>query len=586
MRTDLLAPLLLATLVLATTQAVAADQPVARFVTTPATAGELDPLLTRVVESLRLADPFDPEDDERLLRRLRDAALGALATEGYFSARVTAEKDPENRARYILQVDPGMRAHVVEAQIRLHGGIEAQPARIQELLAGWELPVGQPFRDAVWSTAKTRLLARVAEKDFAAAQLIDSNAQVDRDAATVKLVVDIDSGPAFTVGELDIKGLERFNANLVERFNPFAFGDRYDATKLLEFQRRLQASPYFGRVSVDIDTDPAKPREVPIHVELKEQKTKRLSFGIGYSTNVGARLETTYRQSLVFGYPYTVQTGVGADKTRQVAFADLLLPPKPNGALDSLGILAEHTDIENVITDRRAGGVARANTHESAASTIETRISFNLQREQRRLRGVDSVAPVTNDVLSTVYAWTRRAVDSITDPRRGDILTLKVGAGLSRSGINDTFLYGYGRYIRYFELGKRDQLILRGEVGHTQADDIDRVPNEFLFRAGGAGSVRGYAYQSLGAKTGVATLGSRSLVTGSAEVVHWFNNEWGAATFYDVGDADDNLLNVKWAKGYGVGARWKTIAGPLALDTAYGQRDHRWRIHFAIAIAF
>jgi translocation and assembly module TamA len=585
LRTDFFAPLMLAA-ALATTPAVAADTPLARFVAPATAAGELDPLLKRVLDSIKLADPFDPEDDERLLRRLRDAAVDTLATEGYFSAKVTAEKDPDNKARYVLRVDPGPRAKVVAADIRLKGGIEEQPARVNELLTDWELPVGQPFRDAVWSTAKTRLLARVGERDFAAARLVDSQAEVDVESASVKLVVEIDSGPAFTLGELQIKGLQRFDSNLVERFNPFAYGDRYDATKMLEFQRRLQASPYFGRVSVDIDTDPEKARAVPIRVELSESKIKRVSFGAGYSTNVGPRLEATYRQSLVFGFPYTVQTGVGADRTRQVAFADLLLPPKPNGALDSIGVLAEHTDLENVITDRRAGGVARANTHETPGASFETKISFNLQREQRRLRGVDTVPAVTNDVLSTVYSWTRRAVDSITDPHRGDILTLKVGGGLQRSGLNDTFLYGYGRYMRYFEVGKNGQLILRGEAGHTQADDIDRVPNDFLFRAGGAGSVRGYAYQELGAKTGITTLGSRSLIVGSAEYVQWFTGQWGGAVFYDVGDADDNLFNVKWAKGYGVGARWKTIAGPLALDVAYGQRDHRLRLHFAIAIAF
>jgi translocation and assembly module TamA len=583
LRTDLLAPLMLAA-ALATTSAVAAETPVARFVAPPATAAELDPLLKRVLDSIKLADPFDPEDDERLLRRLRNTAIDTLATEGYFSAKVTAEKDPDSRARYVLRVDPGPRANVAAADIRLHGGIDAQPARVQELVAGWELPVGQPFRDAAWSNAKTRLLARVSERDFAAARMVDSRAEVDAESATVKLVVDIESGPAFTLGELTIMGLSRFDADLVQRYNPFAYGDRYDAVKLLEFQRRLQASPYFGRVTVEIDADPEKPRAVPLRVQLTESRTKRVSFGVGYSTNVGPRLETTYRQTILFGYPYTLQTGIGLDPTRQVAYADILLPPKPNGAIDSLGVLAEHTDIEDVITSRVAGGVARANTHESAAATYETRLSFNLQREQRRVRD-NTVPAVTNDVFSTVYSWTRRAVDSITDPRRGDTLTLRVGAGLARSGLDDTFLYGYGRYVRYFELGEKGQVILRGELGHTQADDIDRVPNEFLFRAGGAGSVRGYAYQSLGSKEGTATLGSRSLVVGSVEYVHWFIREWGGAVFYDVGDADDDLLHVKWAKGYGAGARWKTIAGPLALDVAYGQRDHRWRIHFAIAIA-
>ena len=585
MRTELLAPLLLAA-VLATTPAVAAEIALARFVAPPAASAELDPLLARVLDSIRLADPFDPEDDERLLRRLRDATINTLATEGYFSAKVTAEKDSDGKARYVLRVDPGPRAKVVAADIRLRGGIEEQPARVQEVLAGWELPIGQPFRDTIWSNSKTRLLARVGERDFAAARLVDSQAEVDVESATVKLMVEIDSGPAFTVGELSIKGLERFDAGLVERYNPFAYGDRYDSAKLLDFQRRLQASPYFGRVTIELDRDVEKPHAVPIRVELKESPTKRVSFGAGYSTDVGPRMEAVYRQSLVFGFPYTLQTGLGADRTRQVAFADLLLPPKPNGAQDSLGVLAEHTDIEDVITDRRAGGVARVNTHEWTDSTIETRISFNLQREQRRLRGVDTVAPVTNDVLSGVYSWTRRAVDSIIDPHRGDVLTIRVGAGLSRSGINDTFLYSYGRYMRYFELGRNDQLILRGEIGHTQADDVARVPNEYLFRTGGAGSVRGYAYQSLGTKTGTATLGSLSMIVGSAEYVHWFTSRWGGAMFYDVGDADDDLLHVKWAKGYGVGGRWRSIAGPLGLDVAYGQSDHRFRVHFAITIAF
>ncbi|HUL65933.1 MAG TPA: BamA/TamA family outer membrane protein [Burkholderiaceae bacterium] len=565
--------------------AVAAETPIARFVVPPAAAEELDPLLKRVVESLRLADPFDPEDDERLLRRLRDAATETLATEGYFSAKVTAERDSEKQARYTLRVDPGPRATVVAVDIRLEGGIEAQPARMQEVRAAWDLAVGQPFREGAWSTAKTRLLARVGEHDFAAARLVDSNAEVDVESATVKLRVEINSGPAFTLGELSIKGLERFDANLVERFNPFSYGDRYDAGKMLEFRRRLQASPYFGRVAVDIDTDTDNPRAVPIKVELTEAKTRRLSFALGYSTDVGPRFEATYRQSLTFGYPYTVQTGVGADKTRQVVYADLLLPPKPNGAMDSLGVLAEHTDIQEVITNRRAAGVVRANKRETPDAAYETRITFNLQREDRRVSD-NSVAPVTNVVLSGVYSWTRRTVDSITDPHHGDVLTLRGGPGLSKSGIADSFVYTYGRYVRYFELSRTNQLILRGEFGHTFADDINKVPNDFLFRAGGAGSVRGYAYQSLGAKSGSAVLGSRSLITFSSEYVHWFNKDWGGALFYDVGDADDDIWHVKWAKGYGAGARWKTLAGPFGLDVAYGQQDHKWRVHFAISIAF
>ncbi|MCX7902789.1 MAG: hypothetical protein N2483_11030, partial [Burkholderiaceae bacterium] len=113
-------------------QAGAAQLPPARFVLAEDAGPEIEPLLARVLDSAQLADSFDPEDDERLLRRLRDAALEALATEGYFEARIAVERDADQRARYALRVTLGPRAHVVAVDLRLRGGIEAQPARIRE----------------------------------------------------------------------------------------------------------------------------------------------------------------------------------------------------------------------------------------------------------------------------------------------------------------------------------------------------------------------------------------------------------------------------------------------------------------------
>jgi translocation and assembly module TamA len=576
---------------LAGLEAGAQEQEVARFVAPDASAKELAPIFALVLDRTRIPERSDPEDDERYLRRLRDRALEVLATEGYFRATITAEPDREQRARYVLRVEPGQRAVVTEVDLKLTGVIAQQPERVRELIDGWELQKGQAFRDQLWSTAKNRLLARVQERDFPAARLVNSEAQVDVDAAAVKLTIEIESGPPFTLGELQVTGLTRYDPQLVHRFNPVEPGARYDASKLLDLQRRLQTSPYFSRVVVDVEIDPEHPDQVPIKVDLTEAQTKRVSFGIGYSTNTGPRAEATYRQTLLFDIPYTLQTGIGWDKTRSVAFADILLPPKPNGAIDSFGVLGEKTDIQNVITKRAAAGVARSRNFDTKSATYETKIALTVQREQRRLDvqplpPEPFVPPVTNDVLALTYTVTRRTVDQITDPRHGDILTVRLGPGLQRSGIADTFFFAYGRYVRYFELSPKDQVIARGEIGHNTASDLNLVPNEFLFRAGGTGSVRGYAYQSLGLRSGTVTRGSGSMIVGSLEYVRWFSENWGGAVFYDVGDADDDLWRITWAKGYGFGPRWKTIAGPLALDLAYGQRDRRWRVHFSIAIAF
>jgi translocation and assembly module TamA len=568
--------------------AAGAERPLARFETAGGGPPTVAPLLKKVLDSERTDESFDVEDDERLLRRLRANATEVLATEGYFSPRIEAAPDPTEEARYVLKVELGPRARVTDVQIKLVGAIEQDPERMRQVAASWDLDAGQPFRDADWASAKTRLLNRVRERDYAGARIADSAAEVDAEDATVRLRVEIDSGPVFTLGRLEIKGLKRYQPQLLERYYPLHPGDRYESAKLLDFQRRLQAAPYFGSVIVDVDTS-GSPENVPVRVEVTEAKTRRVSLGVGYSTDGGPRAEATYRQALLFGYPYTLSSGGGVDRTRGVAFADVLLPPKPNGANDSVGVLTEHTDIENLLTSRWAVAAARAQTHSSDAATYDTQLSLSYQSERRRVSGSTDPAQV-NDVVAATYTWSRRTVDKITDPTRGDLLTLSGTLGLRLANVTDLprqgFARVYGRYVRYVPLSPRDQLILRGEAGYVQADDAAFVPNEFLFRAGGVGSVRGYAYQSLGVKTGSAVTGSRELMVGSIEYVRWLTEAWGGAVFYDVGDANDDLQRIRFARGYGIGARWKTLAGPLALDVAYGEQVKTWRVHFSIAIAF
>jgi translocation and assembly module TamA len=597
------------------------DRRLARF-EVPGASEEVNQTLARVLDSLRRSDvvelAIDIDDDERRLRRLRDLAVAALATEGYFEPELSVAPDRTadgvpDQARYVVKVELGRRALVGTVQIVLRGAVEEQPQRRDALVAGWELGQGSPFRDASWTIAKNRLLARVQEKDFAAARLVDSSAEVDVASATVTVRIEIDSGPVFRFGELQIEGLKHYDRNLVERFNPFRTGDRYDLGQLLDFQRRMQASPYFASAVVSVEPDPAQADAVPITVKLVEAQRKRLNFGVGYSTNIGPRFEATYRQTQIFGFPYTLASGIGIDETRAIVYSDLLLPPKPNGALDSVGGLFERSNIENVVTHRWGAGAARTRLRDSETSSIETKLSFNLQRELRRFtdRAPNDPNPAseTNDVLSATYTWTRRAVDDITDPRRGTVMSLSGSAGLGREVVeslsDNTFTRAYGRITWYLPVPwldpKTNVLVLRGEAGKVFTDDPSFIPTDFLFRTGGSGSVRSYRYQSIGRPVGSRLAGSTALAVGSIEAVHWFSREWGGAVFFDIGDAASDFDRMRQpARGAGFGVRWKTIAGPIALDLAYGERrldavdapappdfiGGRWRLHFSVAIAF
>ena len=106
------------------------------------------------------------------------------------------------------------------------------------------------------------------------------------------------------------------------------------------------------------------------------------------------------------------------------------------------------------------------------------------------------------------------------------------------------------------------------------------------FCSGGDQSVRGYAYQSLGVAQADAVVGGRVLGVASAEVVQWITPSWGAALFYDVGDAADTLSSFSAKQGVGVGARWRSPVGPINLDLAYGRATGKYRIHFSLGFAF
>jgi translocation and assembly module TamA len=108
----------------------------------------------------------------------------------------------------------------------------------------------------------------------------------------------------------------------------------------------------------------------------------------------------------------------------------------------------------------------------------------------------------------------------------------------------------------------------------------------FLFRTGGDNTVRGYAYQSLGVEENGAIVGGRYMAVGSAEYTRWLTREWGAAVFYDTGNAADSLSKFKTVNGYGGGVRWASPFGRLALDIAYGEATHKLRLHFSVGVSF
>jgi translocation and assembly module TamA len=482
-----------------------------------------------------------------------------------------------------VAIQPGEAVKVASVSLNVIGafndGSAANLDRLSAIRQDWSLREGGIFRHRGWEDAKRRALLGLVAEGYPAARIGASRATVDPETGEARLEVEIDSGPAFTFGEVQVGGLSRYPTGIIERLNPIHPGEPYSQAKLFEFQTRLRDSPYFLSATVSADIDPDHPRNIPVSVKVEERPSRSLGFGVGASTDTGPRLRLDYGDLNIRGLGWRFSASALADLKQQWLSAGLALPLDQRGFQHSINAKLERTDIEDQTTHALTVGARRSRLR----GKIETAVGIDYTGERREVpeSGAD-----TNTALTASYTWTRRDVDDLLYPTRGTLLSLGVGGGLDALLSSQDFLRVHGRGMYFHPLGRRGNFMLRSELGAVLADSRDGIPDSFLFRTGGDQSVRGYDYQSLGVEEAGAVVGGRYLVVASAEYVHWLLPKWGGAVFYDVGDAADASDAISLRQGYGLGVRWKSPVGPLNLDVAYGEESEQVRLHFSASFAF
>ena len=537
-----------------------------------------------IEQYIALPEPVFEDDASRAIfaRAVKQKVTGLLATEGYFTPEIEFKKAAPGKI-LSLHVTAGSRTRVASLAIEFLGDLAADTpdrlARVAQLREEWPLTPGKIFRSARWEDAKSALLSSVMETDYAAARIVESQAKIDPDTAQAMLTVVIDSGPAFRFGDLDVTGLERYDLDVLQRNVPFRSGDPYRRDQLLSFQAALQNSPLFNSVAVTIEPDPDLHESVPVAVTLTEAQAKRLGVGVGFSSNNGARGEINYRDHNFLRRAWSLSSLLRLEQRRQTFAARVDTLPDANRFQYTFGARVERTDIKNLKTFNQRVDLSRIRT--TANSFMQ--LGFNWQREEREPAGAPN--PV-NETLALDFWWRYHNVDDPIYVRSGYVSDMRLGGGSRHVLSERDFIRSYLRHQHWWPIGARDTLYLRTEVGYTHASSRLGLPQEYLFRAGGIQSIRGYDFLSLGVREGNAIVGGRTMATGTIEYVRWITDNWGVAAFADAGDAADRWRDFNLALGYGAGVRWRSPAGPFALDLARRHNTGTLRLHFSIAVAF
>lgn len=554
-------------------------------------AGEFTQLLQDNLTITRLAreGKARPEEWQRLVRATPQQMAELLATEGYFSPEIDSDLSGDGDERVArFNITLGEPVRVTEVRIEFSGSLAMDDApRAAELREAWALRRGERFRQTAWNTAKDALLGDLLVRDYPSARITDSEARIDPQNRSAVLQVDIDSGPAFTFGELDIRGLERYPADLVQRTNRIRSGDRYSQARLSELQSRLLATGYFRSVFATVEADPTQPNRVPIRVDVIENPSKRLGLGVGVSTDSGARLQLRWTDRQFMGRDWRLESVLRVDRISLLAQGELYFRPLREGLfgdnfegwIPSVVLGLERTSITGEEVERIRNSVRLS----TPSRENERVVSVSLLADRPTLPGGEAF---TRRALVGGYQWTRRRFDQPVVPTEGYSATIDLSAGfggaLNDSRIARVFINGI--WLR--PLSDNWTAAARLQAGEIFGAGIEKVPEDLLFRTGGDQTVRGYSFGSLGVPRNGAVVGGNVLALASVELVRHITPTWGAAVFHDIGDAALSWTDYRARRGVGIGARWRSPIGAVNLDVARGLDSGETRLHFSVGYGF
>lgn len=514
-------------------------------------------------------------NDTRIQRLHEKAAreiASALKPFGYYRAEVSGRLLAGETSTWIAEysVDKGTPLPVSELSLTLAGAASDDPA-FAELQKTLPLAVGDPFDHRHYEEIKSSLARLAVERGYFDARFLEHVAEVDLDSYQARIYLYYDSGDRYQFGPVTLEQ-DILHPALMNRFVHFKEGDPYDVIALLDLQQALNDSNYFASVEVSPADTPSQ-GQVPIDVHLTPRKNNRYTFGIGYDTDTGARASAGWEKPRVNRRGHRFDTEIRATEIGYSINARYRIPvlnPVTDQIIYAAGLVHQTTETSDSTVR------TLSTTLEHSVDKWRESVSLNYQSEHYEVADDRGHSVLLFPAISRSRVWGDEGIFSLSGLRLQGSLR-----GTAEKYLSTTpFLQGRVSIKGILPMiGGR--LIGRWEGGATWTDTIHKLPASIRFFAGGAQSVRGYAYQSLGPiDSNGEVIGGRHLLVGSVEYDHPLAGNWDAAIFWDKGNAMDNL-DTPLERGAGVGLRWKSPVGPIRFDVAWAlsKPDRPWRLH-------
>ncbi len=553
---------------------------------------------------------FDPAVLEEDLARIQEL----YRRRGYYEVAIGTEvADRNGRVDIVLTVREGEPVRVAELVgrcedcpdwLRRADGDPRAPVALERLLPDPPLRQGDIFAIDAYEAMKRGLVRALADLGYAKAT-VHGKAQVFRLERQVDVRFDLRAGRRYRLGTISVLGNERLADTLVLRELFLRPGEAFSFSRIVEDEKRLRQLDLFRRVAIRPDWPQATQEMVPLRVQVEEKPPRGIKLGVGYGTEEGARglAELRWRNFLDRGYTASMEGRLSSLGHRfRLLFENPWLFGRRN-----LRFSAEFgSRLQNYESFRNRQYYARLAVRRPWRRLWTVHLAQNLESNETSdvdpatmtaaVQRFGRVEEESFTVTSLEAGVLFRRLDDPLDPLRGETLDYRVESGLGIFG-------GEFEFVRQELSARLFRPLFAGlsMVGRMRLGSVDPfkqgdyVPISKRFFAGGARSLRGYAFQDVGDKDANGNpLGGLALFEASAELRLRLSERIRGVLFLDSGNVFPEPYRVDGSDlryGAGVGIRYRTPIGPVSVDLGYklnpaASSESRLRLHVNLGRSF
>ncbi|MDZ4094115.1 MAG: autotransporter assembly complex family protein [Paracoccaceae bacterium] len=507
--------------------------------------------------------------------------VGALYAQGHYSPVINIRVDGREAAE-IAPLDAPSAIRRIEVVVDPGPAFVFSTARVAPLAKGTVLPEGfAPGKKAKSGLILESVGAGVdGWRAQGHAKAAPANQSITADHARQTLAADITlaAGPRLRFGPLSVTGQDRMRQGRIRKIAGLPEGEVFDPEALRRSAERLRRTGVFRSVTLTEADTISDPDLLGITAAVVEDKPRRYSLGAEIASFDGLELSGAWMHRNLFGGAERLTLGsaisnIGAQASGVDYKLGVRLDRPATFSPDTT--LGFKTDFEHLNEDDYNGDLLSVGVDVSHYFSEKLTVRAGVEFNASNVNDFGGQTRFRNLALPLGLTWDNRDVK--LDASKGFFLNAEakpfLGFNTTDSGARLTM---DARAYKGFGADRPVVLAGRVQLGTVLGANLRNTPRDQLFYSGGAGTVRGQPYQSLGISILRAAgkqfqTGGLAFLAASGEVRAKVTDTIGIVGFVDVGhvgalDFFDDLGG--WHSGAGIGLRYDTGFGPIRLDVA------------------